>query len=94
MVVDTTGDAYLARAEEILRDYEYDLPVAWALGFLLDNESLLADLLRNNDHADKAESVESICDWIINGDPCNREADDDDEEDLLAQAEDREDDNN
>jgi hypothetical protein len=90
MTTDTTSDSYLARAEEILRDAEYDLPVAWAIGFLLDNENLLTGLLRDNNHVDKAESVEGICDWIINGDPCNRE--DEDEEDLLDQAEDREDD--
>jgi hypothetical protein len=74
------NDDHLARAEEDLRNSDFDLPVAWGLGFLIDNEELLVDILTEKGHEDKAASVRGIVDWTLFGDPIYRNEDEEEEE--------------
>ena len=81
----SVDDHHLASAENILTESEYSLPVAWGLGFLVDNKELLVKLLAENGHKDKAESVESIVDWTLFGDPLYRDEDDGENEDEVEE---------
>lgn len=60
----------LVEAEDTLRASGYDLPLAWGLGFLIDNEDLLVSLL-TPDYSEKALQIKNLCEEIRYGQNSN-----------------------
>jgi hypothetical protein len=58
------SDNSLAEAENILTSYGYRLPIAWAIGFIVDNEKELVRIFKLAERNDFAESISGICAWI------------------------------
>ena len=51
----------LAEAEDLLRESGHNIPLAWGLGFLLDNQSFLEALLASIGRKDLSSAVNGIC---------------------------------
>lgn len=62
--MDKHNENILALVEEEGRNMGYDLPIAWAVIFVYDNQRLLCEKA-----PELADEVNSICDWVDNGDP-------------------------
>ena len=60
-------DNILSNAEDILRGYDYSLPLAWCLGFLIDNETALISALEDAEHDELARQVKGIVHEILTG---------------------------
>jgi len=57
-------DWKLASIEEVMRDMDYDIPIAWATLFVYENADRIA-----NGCPELADEVQQICKWIDEGDP-------------------------
>ncbi len=63
----TTKIESLVLAEEITRQAGFDLPIAWALGFISQHKGIISDSLKAEGYYSFADEVEAIGDWIRNG---------------------------
>jgi len=67
--MDRLSDNVLAEAEDFLRSGGFDYPLAWALGFLVDNQGVLCEgiLVTSHGDFDLLNEYEGLCVEIVHG---------------------------
>jgi hypothetical protein len=63
MIMSRTSDNTLAELEDVVREAGFDYPIAWALGFLIDNQRALS--INLNDYQRK--ELRRLCKEIRQG---------------------------